>query len=217
VSDALAAIVTNASCALLAFDSGSSTLRPLQPLHDSFLPAEKGSKILAASVSPDSDCVAVFRRAPAEQALTLEVYHALGSLPLSSFKYGLQPRPCTFSGSATSLSWRGKSDGSVIAACTAHLFACASSFSWVVLQVVTAHFEHWPLSKLTNPRFPSKLRFVVFAQSASEAKGKGVHVIYILFKGSYFRFSHLRPSTEYHIIAQQHHPCLTEGQIFSLL
>lgn len=121
VSDSLAAIVTNGSCALLSFDSVSSTLRPLKGLTDAFLPApaEKGSKILAASVSPDSDCVAVFRCTAAPPAVSLEVFFNLGSFPLPSFKYGLQPHHRRFSGSATSLSWRRTSDGNVIAACTA--------------------------------------------------------------------------------------------------
>lgn len=127
VSDSLAAIVTNGSCALLSFDTVSSTLRPMKGLADAFLPApaEKSSKILAASVSPDNDCVAVFRCTAASPAVSLEVFFNLGSFPLPSFKYGLQPHHRRFSGSATSLSWRCTSDGNVIAACTARPCFCA--------------------------------------------------------------------------------------------
>ena len=126
VSDSMAAVVTNGSCALLTFDSGSSTLRPLKCLTHSFLPVEKGSKVLAASVCPDSACVAVFCCSPAASALSLEVHHGLWSVP-SSFKYGLQPHHRRFSGSATSLSWRCKPEGNVIAAC-----ATRPAFSHVV-------------------------------------------------------------------------------------
>jgi hypothetical protein len=150
VSDSMAAVLTNGSCALLAFDSGSSTLRPLKGLTHSFLPVEKGSKILAASVCPDSACVAVFCCSPAAASLSLEVHHGLWSAP-SSFKYGLQPHHRRFSGSATSLSWR---DGNVIAACaptSSHvshiLIACSPGCDRTLRTLATAEAEKSLLSQ----------------------------------------------------------------------
>jgi hypothetical protein len=123
LSHPVAAIITSGSCAVLRFDAESSTLRPFKAHPDSFLPIDKGSRILAASVCPDHDgenfCVAVLLRGGAVSEVSLEAYccHSLGSSPPKTFKYGLQPHnPHSFSGSAASLSWHCSSNGSVVAA-----------------------------------------------------------------------------------------------------
>lgn len=133
-SDSLATILSGGSCTLLAFDSDSSTLRPLNAVTDFFLSTvEKGSKILAASVFPDGDSVAVLRSGSAASEVSLEVFHSLsaGSVPPPSFKYGLQPFHRSFSGSAASLSWYCSSDGCAIATSNARLFPFASLAHWL--------------------------------------------------------------------------------------
>lgn len=125
MSDSLASFLSGGSCSLLSFDSDASTLRPLKGITDLFLSSfDKGSKILAASVFPDGDCVAVLRSGFAAPEISLEVFCGLshGSMPLSSFKYGLHPLHRSFTGSAASLSWYCTSDGSAIAASNAHWF-----------------------------------------------------------------------------------------------
>jgi hypothetical protein len=126
VSDSLVAIISSGLCAVLSVDSDASTLRPLRSLSDLvFLPVEKGSKILAASVCPDNDSVALLRRCGSGVSdFSLDVYFSLNgvSSTFQSFKYGFQPhQPRSFCGSAASLSWRCNSSGHVITACTARL------------------------------------------------------------------------------------------------
>ena len=129
VSDSLVAIVSSGSCALLTFDLDASTLRPLKGnAADLFLPVasgEKGAKVLAASVCPNSDCVAVMRCGGAASNVFLELHYGLtvGSLPLPSIRYGLQPHHRSFCGSAACMSWRCNADGNVIAACNVHLLS----------------------------------------------------------------------------------------------
>jgi len=156
LSHSVAAIVTSGSCAVLKFDAEASTLRPFKAHPDALLPMDKGSKILAASVCPDNDCVAVLRYSGAvsQGQVSLEAYccHSLGSSLLPSpFKYGFQlHNPHSFSGSAASLSWHCSSHGSVVAACTARALACFLFFTPVVLQVVTEYCEPWPQRRSTK-------------------------------------------------------------------
>jgi hypothetical protein len=171
VSDSLVAIVSSGSCALLTFDLDASTLRPLKGnAADLFLPVasgEKGAKVLAASVCPNSDCVAVMRCGGAASNVFLELHYGLtvGSLPLPSIRYGLQPHHRSFCGSAACMSWRCNADGNVIAACNVRFLRMLSILSPLNLQAATAHSEPWPLCSPTNPYFSrkeSKVRFTDF-------------------------------------------------------
>jgi hypothetical protein len=121
-SDSLASVLSGGTCTLLSFDLDASTLRPMKFLSDMLLSSvDKGCKILAASVFPDSDCVAVLRCGFAASDVSLEVFSGVsaGTVPSVSLKYGLQPLHRSFTGSAASLSWYCSSDGNAIAASSA--------------------------------------------------------------------------------------------------
>jgi hypothetical protein len=124
-SDSLASILSGGACSLLSFDLDAATLRPLKGVVDAFLSSvDKCSKILAASVFPDGDCVAVLRSGCATPDVSLEVLCGVrtGLAPAPSLKYGLQPFHRSFTGSAASLSWYCTSNGCAIAACTARWY-----------------------------------------------------------------------------------------------